>query len=484
MHTNFIAMRLITTLLFLFITSCSNQHQDWLSYGNDLFNQRFSELDQINTTNIDQLDLAWQIQTGTKSSFQATPLVKNGVMYISLPFNDVIAVDAKTGQEIWRYKHDRNKDWPMCCGPANRGLGLQGNHLFMGTVDARLISLDVKTGKKLWDVNVVNNTVSTETIENLGTHNPLKENFVSGGTGVGMNMAPVVFDDKVFIGITGVGYGLHVDQDKDAPLGSVVGVKGQFGRPGFLAAFDVNTGKKVWQFDTIASKNWEGLMNNFTDDGVQLNRDIEKEKSLIAKFPNAAQFGGGSAWTTPAIDTETNTLIFGVGNPSPQMNGESRPGDNLYTVSLVALDALTGKRKWHFQQVPHDLWGYDVASPPLIFEKIIQGKKTKVVGQASKTGWFYIHDAETGNLIQKSEPFVPQKNLFKNPTEDGIEIYPGLLGGSNWSPVSYSRINKLAIISGIHAPIMYKLHKKNDVNDLEYTSSEAILDSQYGILSA
>ena len=113
MHTNFIVMRLITILLFLLVTSCSNQHQDWLSYGNDLFNQRFSELDQINTSNIDQLDLAWQIQTGTKSSFQATPLVKNGVMYISLPFNDVIAVDAKTGQEIWRYKHDRNKDWPM-----------------------------------------------------------------------------------------------------------------------------------------------------------------------------------------------------------------------------------------------------------------------------------------------------------------------------------------------------------------------------------
>ena len=120
----------------------------------------------------------------------------------------------------------------------------------------------------------------------------------------------------------------------------------------------------------------------------------------------------------------------------------------------------------------------------MIFDKLIRGQKTRVVGQASKTGWFYIHDAETGNLIQKSEPFVPQKNLFKNPTEDGIEIYPGLLGGSNWSPVSYSRNNKLAIISAIHAPIKYQLHKKNTVNDLEYTSSEAISDLQYGILSA
>ncbi|MDA0670927.1 MAG: PQQ-binding-like beta-propeller repeat protein, partial [Proteobacteria bacterium] len=400
-------MQFITFLLCLLIASCSNQNQDWLSYGNDLFNQRFSDLDQINTANIEQLDLAWQIQTGTKSSFQATPLVKNGVMYISLPFNDVIAVNAKTGQEIWRYEHDRNKDWPMCCGPANRGLGLQGNQLFMGTVDARLISLDVKTGKKLWDVNVVNNAVTTETIQNLGTNNPLKENFVSGSTGVGMNMAPVVFNNKVFIGITGVGYGLHVDQDKDAQLGSVVGVKGQFGRPGFLAAFDIKTGKKIWQFDTIASSGWEGQMKNETDDGVPLNRNIKKEKALLSNYPNAAEFGGGSAWTTPAIDAETNTLIFGIGNPSPQMNGDSRPGDNLYSVSIVALDVNTGEKKWHYQQVPHDLWGYDVASPPVIFEKNINNKKVKVVGQAGKTGWFYMNELTTGQLIAKSEAFVP-----------------------------------------------------------------------------
>jgi len=471
--------------IFLFLLyACTPNNKDWSSYGNDLFNQRFSDLDQINTTNIDQLDLAWQIQTGAKSSFQATPIVKDGVMYVSLPFNDVIALDGKTGQEIWRYKHDRNKDWPMCCGPANRGLGIYKNQLFMGTVDARLISLDIKTGNKIWDVNVVNNSVKTETIENLGATNPLKEDFVSGGTGVGMNMAPVIYNNKVIIGITGVGYGLHVDQDKDAPLGSVVGVKGQFGRPGFLAAFDVNTGKKVWQFDTIASENWEGLMNNFTDDGVQLNRDIEREKALIAKFPNAAQFGGGSAWTTPAIDPETNTLIFGVGNPSPQMNGESRPGDNLYTVSIVALDANTGEKKWHYQQVPHDLWGYDVASPPVIFEKNVNNKLVKVVGQAGKTGWFYMNDLNTGQLITKSEAFVPQKNMFQNPNEDGIEIYPGILGGSNWSPVSIAKTDNLAMVSALHAPIKYQLHKKNKQNLTEFTSSEPIDGEQYGLLSA
>jgi glucose dehydrogenase len=477
-------MKYVFFIFLFFLYACTPNNKDWSSYGNDLFNQRFSDLDQINTKNIDQLDLAWQIQTGTKSSFQATPIVKDGVMYVSLPFNDVIALDGKTGQEIWRYKHDRNKDWPMCCGPANRGLGIYKNQLFMGTVDARLISLDIKTGNKIWDVNVVNNSVKTETIENLGATNPLKEDFVSGGTGVGMNMAPVIYNNKVIIGITGVGYGLHVDQDKDAPLGSVVGVKGQFGRPGFLAAFDVNTGKKVWQFDTIASENWEGLMNNFTDDGVQLNRDIEREKALIAKFPNAPQFGGGSAWTTPAIDPETNTLIFGVGNPSPQMNGESRPGDNLYTVSIVALDANTGEKKWHYQQVPHDLWGYDVASPPVIFEKNVNNKPVKVVGQAGKTGWFYMNNLNTGQLITKSEAFVPQKNMFQNPNEDGIEIYPGILGGSNWSPISIAKTDNLAIVSALHAPIKYQLHKKNKQNPTEFTSSEPIDGEQYGLLSA
>ena len=226
-------------------------------------------------------------------------------------------------------------------------------------------------------------------------------------------------------------------------------------------------------------------MSNYTRDGESLNRNLLIEKESLEKYPNAAKYGGGSAWTTPAIDSETNTLFFGTGNPSPQMSGESRPGDNLYTVSLVALDANTGKIKWFYQQVPHDIWGYDVASPPVLFHTIKDGKFIPVVGQAGKTGWFYIHNRNTGELILKSEAFVPQKNMFAEATKEGSIIYPGILGGSNWSPVSLDVNEHMAYISGIHAPIKYMLHENISGNNItSYTSSEPTDDQQWGLLSA
>ena len=469
---------------FLFI-GCQQQNADWSSYGNDLTNQRFSRLDQINSTNVDQLKLAWQYRTGIRGTFQATPIVKDGIMYISLPFNHLIAINAKTGKELWRYEHDRNRDWKLCCGPANRGVAIHGDQIFMGTVDARLISLDAKTGKIIWDINVVENNVLTENIDNLAIDDPNRDKTMSGGTGVGINMAPIVYENKVIVGITGVGYGLHIDDDKNAPLGAVVGVAGRFGRPGFLAAYDIYSGKKIWQFNTIPDQGWEGEMSNYTKDGELLNRDLLYEKENLNNYPDAAQYGGGSAWTTPAIDSDTHTLFFGTGNPSPQMNGESRPGDNLYTVSLVALDANTGKLKWYFQQVPHDLWGYDVASPPVLFHTVHDNKIIPVVGQASKTGWFYIHQRDTGELILKSEAFVPQQNMFAEATEAGTIIYPGILGGSNWSPVSINIDEHLAFISGIHAPVKYTLTEHNDgYKTQRYVKSEPTDDEKWGLLSA
>ena len=482
-------MRLYKIFLFTLIVclmGCKPSDQDWSSYGKDLTNQRYAVIDEINDKNVGSLKLAWQHQTGIKATFQSTPIVHQGVMYVSLPFNHVIAMNAKTGKVLWRYEHNRNRDWKMCCGPSNRGLAIHNGQLFMGTVDARLISLDSKTGEKLWDINVVNNVVQTETITALNNEDPNQKRKVSGGTGVGISMAPVVYENKVIIGITGVGYGLHLDDaGKDGPLASVVGVAGRFGRPGFLAAYDIYSGKKIWQFDTIPEEGWEGDFSNYTKDGEVLNRDLQYERDHLEKYPDAAKYGGGSAWTTPAIDKDTNTLFFGTGNPSPQMSGDSRPGDNLYTVSLVALDANTGKLKWFYQQVPHDIWGYDVASPPVIFHTLHEGKVIPAVGQAGKTGWFYIHNRDTGELLLKSEPFVPQKNMFAEATEEGTIIYPGILGGSNWSPVSMNIDLHLAYISGIHAPIKYTLNEKNIGNNIiKYTSSEPTQDDQWGVLSA
>lgn len=468
--------------------SVNNQSTDWPAYGLNLEGQRFSQLHQIDRKNIAQLQLAWQAETGIKATFQATPIVVNGVMYVSLPYNHVLALDAVSGKTLWRYTHVRKPDWAMCCGPANRGVAVAEGKVFMGTVDARLIALDAKTGEKQWDIDVAESQVNTEQQTTLSGNDPNKTRKVTGGTGVGIAMAPVVYNHKVFIGITGVGYGLHIDNPRsDAPLGAVIGVTGRYGRPGFLAAFDVNDGHQVWQFDTIPSQGWEGHFTTQTPDGNRFERDIAAEQAALKQYPDSARFGGGSAWSTPAIDRQTHTLYFGTGNPSPQMNDVSRPGDNLYTVSLVALDTETGQYKWHYQQVPHDLWGYDLASPPVLFNYNHHGRSIAAVGQASKTGWFYIHDRKTGAFLAKSAPFVPQHQLFKKPSLEGTVVYPGILGGANWSPVSVDEQRQFAYVAAIHSPIKYTLHDteaKPGEPSLRYAASEPTNDARWGLLSA
>jgi glucose dehydrogenase len=479
----------------MFLLSCSvseykNQQSvsDWPSYGQDYSSQRYSAATQINTKNVKDLAQAWIYKSGVVASFQTTPIVQNGVMYLSLPFNHVVALDAKTGKQLWRYEHDRRKDWKMCCGPANRGVAVSNGRVFIGTVDARLIALNASTGAKEWDIDVVEGAISTEGQDSLSKDDPNSARKVTGGTGIGIAMAPVVYKGKVIVGITGVGYGLHIDNPTaDAPLGAVIGVAGRFGRPGFLAAYDVNNGKRVWQFDTIPDQGWEGKYTETTEDGVTFNRDVAQEKADAAKYADSARFGGGSAWSTPAIDTVSDTLFFGTGNPSPQMNDVSRPGDNLYTVSLVALDVNTGARKWHYQQVPHDLWGYDLASPPVLFNYNFNGKTIAAVGQASKTGWFYIHDRSSGKLLKKSDAFVPQQNMFKKATFEGNVVYPGILGGANWSPVSVDEANQRVFVAAIHAPIKYTLHEtpsKNGAPAIRYAASEPTQDPRWGLLSS
>jgi len=462
--------------------------KEWPSFGRDYTNQRMSPLTQIDTKNVEKLGLAWQFKTGVSASFQATPIVTGGVMYVALPYNHVAALDAKTGKELWRYKHERKANWTMCCGPANRGVAVDNGKVFIGTVDARLIALDAKTGAKVWDIDVADDTALTEDTSSLSKADAKSKKDMYGGTGIGIAMAPVVYRGKVIVGVTGVGYGLHVDTPRvDAPLGAVIGVSGRYGRPGFLAAFDVNSGRRVWQFDTIPAQGWEGVFAETTSDGVPLNRDIAAEKDNVKNNLDAWRYGGGSAWSTPAIDTKTHTLFFGTGNPSPQMNDISRPGDNLYTVSLVALDTDSGKLKWHYQQVPHDVWGYDLASPPVLFDYVKDGKKIAAVGQAGKTGWYYVNDRATGVLLMKSEAFVPQKNLFAKATKEGTVLYPGILGGANWGPSALDEKAQIGFVAAIHAPIKYTLVEepaKDGLPAIRYASSEPTKDPRWGTLSA
>jgi len=469
------------------LLEAASDTENWLHQGRTYANERFSPLDQVNRSNVKRLAPAWVHQTGVKATFQTTPVVADGTMYITTPFSNVEALDARTGERLWRYDHDRGGK-KLCCGPSNRGVGIGYGMVYVATVDARLVALEAATGKVAWDVSIAETgDVETEAKADLAHTDPNKKAKVSGSTGVAASAAPLVYDGLVIIGITGVGYGLHLASDRPgAPLGSVVGMSGRYGRPGFIAAFDAKTGEKKWSFDTT-QKGWEGEFAATTAYGANLNRDIAKEKAERAENQDAWRFGGGTVWQTPAVDTERGLIYFGIGNPSPQSTGHGRPGDNLYTVSLVALEARTGKLAWYFQQVPHDRWGYDVASPPTLFDIEVGGENVPAVGQASKLGWYFVHDRRDGRLLFKSEAFVPQENMFALPSPEGTRITPAAAGGSNWSPTAYSRATKFVYVAGMHMPFIYSeqvIPATAGQPAITYSSFEPAKEANWGTLSA
>ena len=460
---------------------------NWLSYGHGYSHHRFSNLDQINRDTVARLVPRWIYQTGISATFQATPLVADGVMYLTTPLNDLVALDAATGEQLWRYHHEMVTD-KLCCGPANRGAALGYGMAYMATADGRLVALDQETGAVRWDVTIAApDTRPTETLAELAADDPLRGQSVSGASGLGANMAPLVFDGLVIAGVTGAGYGLHVDDEDSGAIGAVVGFEGRFGRRGYLAAFDAQTGAELWRWYTTKAGGWEGAWRTETPDGVPLDRDIAAEKARLADYPDAWQVGGGSLWTTPALDAELGLLYLGTGNPAPQMDDVSRPGDNLYTVSLVALDARTGELRWHYQQVPHDLWGYDVGTPPVLVEVARDGGVVEAVASASKTGWIYVLDRRTGELLFKSDALVPQSNMFKRPSPEGVTIAPGAGGGASWSPMSYDARTGLAYVAAMHMPSTYSVRERPaDAGRpaLRYTVLEMADVPRWGTLSA
>lgn len=470
---------LLCTLAAPLQLAAQDRVREWPLHGHDAGGQRHSPLTQVDTLTVRRLVPKWTWHSGVTATFQATPIVVDGIMYVSLPFSSVAALDAATGTERWRYVHRARRE-QLCCGPANRGVAVAQGLVYVGTVDGRLVALDAATGAVRWDVTVAEYAGTTEAASSLRRDDPLAAVGVTGSTGVGISAAPIVFDGKVFVGIAGVGYGLHPDQGL-----AVVGVAGQYGRPGLMAAFDAVTGRPVWRFD-VTGPGWEGRFTPRLAQGESLQRDVRAERAAAPRFRDAWRYGGGSIYASAVVDSARGLLIFGTGNPSPQMADASRPGDNLYTSSLVALDIRTGRRVWHYQQVPHDRWGYDVASSPVLLDVDVGGRPVPAVAQASKMGWVFVHDRRDGRLLFRSEPFVPQRNLFTPPQPgSGVVVAPGIAGGANWSPSSYDPARRFLLVGALHLPTRYVAHevRRPDGTVLNYASTQDG-DERWGTLTA
>lgn len=442
----------LSGVLFALALPAQAGETDWPAFGHDASNRNYSELTQIDRGNVARLRPAWMFQTGVTGYFQAQPVMVDGVLYLSTTQNNVAALDPKSGKVLWTYLHKPRTE-KIFGPPSNRGVAVAGGLVYQATMDGRVIALDAKTGKVVWDHEAVRpEEGETETASGLA--DKLGGKPVQGSSRLGFKMPPLVAEGLVIVGVTGAGYGLHVE-DASGGLdgGAVVGIEGGYGRRGWLAAYDAKTGEERWRWYVTPSEGWEGGFVDRTADGIPLHRDIAAEKTAAGANRDAWRVGGGSLWMTPAYDPALGLLFLGTGNPAPQNFGLTRPGDNLYTMCLVALDVHTGTLRWYFQQVPHDEWGYDVAAPPFLLDG---PNGTKAVASASKTGWIYVHDRQSGALLSRSEPLIKQKNLFVPPSPEGTVVSPGPLGAVSWPPTAYD--GHLAFVQVRHAATTYTVN--------------------------
>ncbi|MBM4228939.1 MAG: quinonprotein alcohol dehydrogenase, partial [Gammaproteobacteria bacterium] len=398
------------------LTAAENQDKDWLQVNVGYAQTRYYPGKQITTENVAKLVPKFVFQTQILESMETAPVVADGVMFLTTSYNHLHAINAVTGEEYWHYKHKMGPVTVYCCGPNNRGIAALDGMVYMATLDAKMVAFDMKTGKVMWETQIAD---------------PEK--------GYSETMAPVAVDGKILIGTNG----------------------GEYGIRGFVKAFDAKTGKLLWTFNTIPEKGHEGVWATKDATGRDMKRNIEAEKAELAK--SGGDFYktlGGGVWMTPAVDLETNLVYFVVGNPSPDLYGDIRPGDNLYTDSIVAVDLKTGEYKAHFQYIAHDVWDLDAVSPPIITEAAGKdGKKQKVVIHGGKTGHVYVHDPKTLELIRFSEAMVPQENMWTLPTPEGARMLVGANGGVEWNPMAVNPTLGLTYAANLHQPMTYHVEK-------------------------
>lgn len=368
------------------LLNAADEPGNWLTYSGDYRSHHYSRLDQITVENVHRLKAKWIYQMH-RPKVETTPIVVDGVLYVTRPPSDVIAIDAATGRALWTFEYRLQTRVYTCCGEVNRGLAILGSTLYLTTLDANLIALDAGTGRVLWKQQLADPEL----------------NYTATG-------APLAVKDKVIVGIAGAEGGIR----------------------GFLDAYDAKTGARVWRFWTIPAP---GEPGSDTWGGT-----------------DAWRHGGGSTWLTGSYDPQLNLLYWGTGNPGPDYNGDVRPGDNLYTCSLLALDPDTGTLKWHFQFTPHDTRDWDATQIPVL----IDSADRKLVVVPSRNGFHYVLDRRTGEFLL-AKPFVKQTwakeidrkgrpvlNPGQEPTPEGNEsIWPGVDGGHNWMSPSYNPVTKL-----------------------------------------
>jgi alcohol dehydrogenase (cytochrome c) len=371
------------------VTRAASEPQNWLTYSGTYASQRYTTLRQIAPQNVRNLEQKWVLQGQVLGAWQSSPLVVDGIMYLTQRPNDVLALDAKTGRVFWQYRYNNSADQRVCCGANNRGLAIHGDTLFMGTLDAHLVAIDAKNGQPLWNTTVADSKLAYS-----------------------ITMAPLVIKDKVIVGTGG----------------------GEYGIRGFIAAYDVRTGKEAWRFETIPRPGQPGSETWSGDDW---------------------EHGGASVWLTGSYDPELNLTYWGVGNPGPDWNPDQRPGDNLYSDSVVALDADTGELEWHFQFTPNDAYDYDAVQIPVLVDMDWKGERRRLMLWGNRNGFFYVLDRATGEFLQGT-PFVKvnwasaldaQGRPIQTPQPPGAPTWPGNQGGTNWYSPSFSPRTELFYLS-------------------------------------
>jgi alcohol dehydrogenase (cytochrome c) len=375
------------------IRDAVREPENWLTYSGSYASWRYSNLDQINANNASRLKLQWAFQVGDLGQFETTPLVVDGVLYGTGQNNRAFAIDVRTGRAIWRYQRNLPDKLQPCCGMVNRGFAILGNKLFMATLDAHVIALDTKTGNLLWDATAADyHQAYTFTV------------------------APLALKNEVIVGVSG----------------------GEYGVRGFIDAYDTETGKRLWRFNTVPGP---GETGHETWSG------------------DSWKTGGAPAWMTGSYDPGLNLIYWPTGNPSPSNYGGDRTGDNLYSNSILALNADTGRLQWYFQFTPHDLYDYDATQIPVLLDTEWNSKPRKLLVLANRNGFVYVLDRTNGEFFS-AKPFGrvtwaerigpdgrPVVNTAMEKKNEGNLVCPGALGLTNWFAPSYSPITKMLYVA-------------------------------------